>query len=47
MVRLPAGAGILFLHHHVQGGSEAHPTLHPMGTGDKASGAWILPLTSI
>jgi hypothetical protein len=43
-VRFPAGAGIFFLHHRVQNGSEAHLASYPMGTrgsfpGDKAAGA--------
>jgi hypothetical protein len=51
-VRVPAGAGNFPLHHRVQTGSGAHPASYPMGNrgsipGDKATGAWSLPLTSI
>jgi hypothetical protein len=32
VVRVPAGAGNLSLHHRVQTGSGAHPASYPMGT---------------
>jgi hypothetical protein len=32
MVRFPARAGNLSLHHRVQNGSGAHPASYPMGT---------------
>jgi hypothetical protein len=43
-VRVPAGAGNFFLHHHVQTDSGAHPASYLMGTtdsfhGSKAAGA--------
>jgi hypothetical protein len=31
-VRVPAGAGIFFLHHRIQTGSGAHPSSYSLGT---------------
>jgi hypothetical protein len=51
-VWFPAADGNFSLHHNVQNGSRAHPDSYPMGTGgsfpgDKATGAWSWPLTSM
>jgi hypothetical protein len=51
-VRFSVGSGNFSLHHRVQNGSGAHPASYPGGTGgsflgDKATGAWSWPLTSI
>jgi hypothetical protein len=51
-VRVPVGAGNFSPHYRDQTGSGDQPASYPMGTrgsfpGDKATGAWSWPLTSI